>query len=149
MIFVLFICSKCDSCVSLRGQGQLLVTLQGQKGLTDFRDEQERHSTELQLMQKERSWQQTAQPQKEQQKAFFLPFNNKDKNLHELTETKCTCNYLSSRTQRDSWVSCFRSRPGLGILCFYWTISGFKSKLNWFLWIQKLFNILWKAQSQS
>lgn len=70
MIFVLFICSKFDLCVSLRGQGQLLVTLQRQKGLTDFRDEQERHSTEVQLMQKGRGRQQTAQPQKEQQKAF-------------------------------------------------------------------------------
>lgn len=79
MIFVLFVYSKFELRVSLRSQRQLLVTLQGQKGLTDFRDEQARHSTELCLVQKVRSCQQTVRPQREQEKAFFCHSTTKIK----------------------------------------------------------------------
>lgn len=64
----LFFCSKLDLSVSLRSQGQLWITVQGQKDLTHFREEQA--STQLQLMQKVRSYHQTAWPQREQPRAF-------------------------------------------------------------------------------
>lgn len=77
MIFVLFVYSELR--VSLRSQGQLLVTLQGWKGLTDFRDEHVRHSTELQVIQKVRSCQQEAWPERERQKAFSTTQEQKKK----------------------------------------------------------------------
>lgn len=65
-----------------------------------FRDEQA--STELQLKQKVRSYQQTAWPQREQQKAFFCRSATR-KGPCELTETKQGCMYLCSSTQGENW----------------------------------------------